>query len=488
MSENTNFKSLSLQTRESFFLQNGTIPSGVTALGSKYPINSSDVSIDNPNYLFGPTQTPLLPFNTVDQNFKLIINGDWTGKVKPKDAVKMKRGSIENDYEILQAIYYPGASATNISLTNKRGVVNLLDPFIGASGYPYPSPETYLELGRKIESPNIFINYVKDFTLKMVPESSDSFLAVINWEIDPLISATRLRWRSMPRNFNLSNLSFSVSVAGDYSRVPEAQVISSTGRLAQIQLTGTLKNLAISATGASYTAAYAYATGGGGTGASFSVSLSGGGISTVTLASGGTGYSSLPEIVIVGDGTGASVSVSELTVTGVQIVQQGGNYLSPPTVVVNPTYLSGLTAAEISSSLVLLNEGRIDYIRVVSGGTGYTGASVVVNGSLDAATAVAEITDGAVSNIVLTYTGYGYTASSVTITPTGTGGSGAAAVANIDIFSQWVYEDPLYTEKTRTIKGLKYNVPYQIEILAAEDSRFRGITKYTNSLHFQYYK
>jgi hypothetical protein len=76
----------------------------------------------------------------------------------------------------------------------------------------------------------------------------------------------------------------------------------------------------------------------------------------------------------------------------------------------------------------------------------------------------------------------------VSITPTGTGGTGAFAIANVDLYSQWVYESPLYTEKTFTLSGLKYNVPYEVEILVSPDKNFRGILNYSSPVSFFYLK
>jgi hypothetical protein len=312
-----------------------------------------------------------------------------------------------------------------------------------------------------------------------------------NWLVDPSISKTRIRWRSVPRNQNISQLSFNVTTTGLYSQVPTAEVTSTSGRMAEIQLTSTLTGVNLASGGTGYTTASVQLSGGGGTGAGLTYSISSGSITGLSLTTGGTGYTSLPTVVIMGNGTGASAEIDEVSVTGVTILQQGGNYLSVPTVTVDNTYQTGLTGAVIGVGLTILNGGRVDYIRVTDGGTGYTGASVSITGGTTDATATAEINDGTLSNIVLNTQGYGYgpTLPTVTITPTGTGGTGASAIANVDLYSAWVYEDPSnYDVFSKTINGFKYNVPYEIEILASEDENFRGLMRYGNLLSFQYYK
>jgi hypothetical protein len=489
--KNTSTNKLDLNTAQRYSLQNGTIPTGVTSTGSKYPMNVSDISIYSPNDYLGPTFSPYYPVLTLTENFQVTLNGDWTGKIKSGDLVEMTRGSIRQDYIIQRSrLSLSAGPETVLSFFTNRESVALLDPFITTAGYTSPASDTYIVLGRKLENPNVESELLKSFNVKLYndPRYVDSFLATVSWEIDPSVSATRLRWRSVPRISFYSDLAFTVDVPGNYSQIPSATIVSNTGRGAQISLSGSIDIAVIASGGTGYTTASVEAVGGGGTGASFSVSFAGTTINNISVISGGSGYTSVPSLVISGDGTGASATF-EMLVDTVSVIQQGGGYISAPTVNVDSTYLTG-TELEISCQLSLTNEGRVDYIRVVNSGSGYTGASVSVTGSAysDDATATAQIINGEIRNIILNHTGYGYTGASVTITPTGTGGTGAVAIANVDLYSQWVYESPLYTEKTFTISGLKYNVPYEVEILVSPDRNFRGILNYSSPVSFFYLK
>jgi len=490
-------ENVNLNTNQRFSLQNGTILPGITASGARFPLNSSGISIFDPNDYLGPTFSPFFPIQTITENFRVIIDGDWSGKVKPGDQVEILRGSISNEYTVQRSVLLLGTGGTYsnprtlLNFSTDRNSVNLLDPFIGTAGYTGSAPDTFITLSRKIENPNSSSSLLRDFSFRLYedPRFSDSFLAEISWEIDPSVKATRLRWRSTPRVSFQSTLSFSVTTPGVYNTIPPATVISSTGRSAQVQLSGEIFLVSIDSGGSGYTTASIEAIGGGGTGASFSVTLSGGSLNNITIVSGGTGYTSVPTLSLTGDGTGGAVSVATMQVNSIDIVQQGGGYLSPPSIEIDNIYV--VTPGVFSSTLSLSNEGRIDYLRVVDGGSGYTGASVTITGSpySEDATATAQVQEGAVTNIVLTSRGYGYTASPVvTITPSGASGSGAIAVANVDLYSQWVYEDPLYTEKKFTIEGLKYNVPYEVEILVSPDEKFRGILSYSSPLSFLYLK
>lgn len=483
-------RTVKLHSVNNVLLQNGSIPSGVTSIGSKYPMNIADVTVYDLNVIDGPTQMPIISLNSVDQNFTLNVDGNWSRKIKSNDPLEVERGNIKSSYFVKNAVFVESSDSTNIVLSNPRDVVHLLDSFIGITGYPIPSVDTYILLGKKMETSNSSSELINYFSAKMVSYSDDTFSLNVAWDVSSA-SITKLRWRSIPRNSTYSTLSFNLITAGEYSQVPTAIIDSSTGRRAEIQLTTTLRTVSIGASGSGYTSAAVYAIGGGGTGASFSVFLSGGSIVGATVTAGGTGYSSVPTLVVTGDGTGGSVSISKVKISNVSIVQQGGNYLMGPTVTIDDAYQIGITATSIIASTSLYNEGRIDYVRVLNGGNGYTGASVSISGSMysDNATAEAEITDGSISNIKLLSSGYGYTGASVSIVSTGTGGTGAIAIANVDIFSNWVYENPSnLNEFSRTLYGFKYNIPYEIEILASADPNFRGLMKYSNTLYFQYYK
>lgn len=417
----TNTKRVNVNREVRVPLQNGTIPANASASTAKYPMNISDTILDNPNTYLGATSYPFYPVNSISDNFTLSIAGDWTNKIKTGDPIEIKRGNVRNFYTI-QNVNFDTVNSL-LTLFSARDNVASLDTFIGASGYPYPSSDTSVLLNKRLEDPNVREMLVRSFDYRMNPTDADFFSLNVSWEIDPKVKATRLRWRSVPRNQNVSNVAYSVITQGIYSQIPTATVNSTSGRSAEIQLTG------------------------------------------VTAG-------------------------SNILVTGVNVLQQGGNYLTAPTVTIDSTYQVGLTAAEVSTQLTLANKGRIDYIRVLNGGSGYTGASVSVSGSVlsDDATAEAIIVDGTIQNILVTYPGHGYIGATVSITPTGTGGTGAVATANVDLYSDWVYEDIMTTEKKKTITGFKTNVPYEIQIIASSDEHFRGLAHYSDSYTFEYTK
>jgi hypothetical protein len=484
---NTTREDLKIQRTIRGTIQTGTIPVGVTAADSAYPVNISDVILGDPTTV--PVQYPYYPIEEVYPNFTLKITNDWENKIKPGDALEIKRGNIRGFYTVQKNSYDPVTNLNTVTLFSTRENNLSLDYFIGATGYPVASPDTLLLVNKEMENPNDREPLLKSFDYKMIPTDTDTFSLSTSWTIDPDVSATRLRWRTVPRVSLDSTLSFSISTVGYYSQVPAATIVSDTGRSAKIRLSSSIHTVYLATGGTGYTSASITVSGGGGTGASLVPVISSGAITSVTILSGGSGYTSLPIISITGDGTGAEVSYTKLAVNGLTIEDQGGGYLSVPTVEVDSTHLL-TTPVVIGCSLSLTNTGSVDHIKVLNGGSGYTGASVTVSGSVTAqnATAVAYIENGAIVSVKVLNGGKGYTSASAVIVPSGPSGSGAVLSANVDLFSDWFYEDILYKEKAKTISGFKTNLPYEIQIITSEDEYFRGLVKYSDSYTFQYVK
>ena len=76
--------------------------------------------------------------------------------------------------------------------------------------------------------------------------------------------------------------------------------------------------------------------------------------------------------------------------------------------------------------------GRVGYVRVQNGGSGYSSASVAIGGGGTGATAIAHVRDGAVLGIAVQSPGSGYGGAAVTVTITGDG-QGAQAVAAVGL-------------------------------------------------------
>jgi len=109
-----------------------------------------------------------------------------------------------------------------------------------------------------------------------------------------------------------------------------------TGATCATSISGLVTALAVTSSGSGYTTAAPPActlTGGGGTGATCSAVVSGTGTITLTLQSGGNGYTSAPTCALSGgSGSGATCSATEnVGVTGITITAGGSGYTSNPT-------------------------------------------------------------------------------------------------------------------------------------------------------------
>ena len=132
---------------------------------------------------------------------------------------------------------------------------------------------------------------------------------------------------------------------------------------------------------------------------------------------------------------------------------EGNRWNASQRLFANPTPISGLQtvplpdiADEVMLSAVpaavqsiqtqrqLAIAGQIGFIKVTAGGTGYTHATVTINGAGVGAGAIAYVSNGAVIGIALTSPGSGYGASGSAATATDAGdGTGAAAVVQVGL-------------------------------------------------------
>ncbi len=172
-------------------------------------------------------------------------------------------------------------------------------------------------------------------------------------------------------------------------------------------------------------------------------------IDALTITSGGSGYTSAPQVTILGDGIGASASCTINAGTGVVnsiTVTAAGSGYSFATVIFTG---GGGTGAEASVTLGLADAlpslqsaveststgGTIGRIVISDGGVDYiSGAvTVVITGDGSGATATATVVDGEITNIIVTNEGSGYTFADITFSSTtGTNAVARAVIAPIE--------------------------------------------------------
>lgn len=146
-------------------------------------------------------------------------------------------------------------------------------------------------------------------------------------------------------------------------------------------------------------------------------------IGTLTLLTGGSGFTSVPTVTITGGaGTGATATAT-LSVLSINVTNGGSGYTSTPTVAITGGGGTGATATAVVTA------GVVTSITVTASGSGFTSVPTVAitGGGGTGATATAVMQVGA---LTLTANGSGYTSPTVGFSGGGPG-TGASAFANL---------------------------------------------------------
>lgn len=165
-------------------------------------------------------------------------------------------------------------------------------------------------------------------------------------------------------------------------------------------------------------------------------------VASVTIQSAGSGYVSAPSVAILGDGVGATATatiaaggVNSITITNggegysYALISFSGGGGSGASAIVNleTSDVPNPLNIDVAANAVVKN-GSIDFVNVVSGGTGYSGATIInVAGDGTGFAATATVSSGVITAVTVTNPGSGYTYA--TLTPTV--GSNAALQAVI---------------------------------------------------------
>ena len=212
-------------------------------------------------------------------------------------------------------------------------------------------------------------------------------------------------------------------------------------------------------------------------------------VDDVSVLTGGSGYSTTPTVLILGDGVGATATatvtsgvVTDITVTNagfgysfalVQIVGGGGTGATAESIL-RASDLPVTVNQDVASFAISSGAG-IDFIDVLTGGTEYLTSTTEVNieGDGQGATATAVVTQGVVTKIIVTDRGAGYTFANITIT-----GAGAGATARAVIEPQGGHGSNVPKELLATTVGITVNIEDILsDFFLNNDFRQLGIIK-----------
>ena len=164
------------------------------------------------------------------------------------------------------------------------------------------------------------------------------------------------------------------------------------------------------------------ASGDMGVNASATTAITSGAVTTVTMTNNGSGYNALPTIKTVGGGDPGII-------TGYTALNGGSGYIQAPTIAATGGGGSGFSAL-----VTIGNVGISSTFTITTAGTGYAVGDKLVftggGGGSGAIASVSTIKSNYISSLTLTNAGTGYT-SAPTLTATGGGGSGFAGTTTI---------------------------------------------------------
>jgi hypothetical protein len=174
-------------------------------------------------------------------------------------------------------------------------------------------------------------------------------------------------------------------------------------------------------------------SGGGGVDAKGQITVENGVVTGVTIAQGGSGFTSAPNIEFPEPASEGRVATGDVVlsgdvVTGVNITDGGDGYITPLTV-----KFEGGGGQNAKGFPVVSDGGVITDIFITDGGKGYDSSPAVLffGGSGVGVTAVSEI-EGGIGDITITDTGSGYTVTPSVVIES-INGQGAGAVAHVEI-------------------------------------------------------
>jgi len=216
-------------------------------------------------------------------------------------------------------------------------------------------------------------------------------------------------------------------------------------------------------------------------------------VSDITITGVGSGYTSAPNVIILGDGNGATATASitptglldTLTITSGGVGYSfafvyfygGGGTGASAVATLETTDLPNIVNQNVAGYAVAVN-GQINKIEVTAGGSGYSNTgvnstSVVIKGDGSGAAAIATVAAGAITSIQVTDGGTGYTYADISFIGIGTGATAKATISPQGGHGSNVPQE-LFATKVAIIANIE---DFQSDFFLNNDFRQYGIIK-----------
>ncbi len=233
----------------------------------------------------------------------------------------------------------------------------------------------------------------------------------------------------------------------------------------------------VTAGGSGYAATGTTATvgGGGGSGATLAVTVVNGVVTGLTVTAPGSGYTSNPTIAISGSGTGATATCTYCKsggIASVSVVSGGGGYSSTATTAYAIDTQGGTGSGATLG--VSVSNGVVAAAAPTAAGTGYTHPAVAIQpGTGSGAKATATVTGGAIVSIAVNSagSGYGLGTTVMVLDPNGTGASYTVNLSSGGVASF-----------AKSSGGSGYTSPTVVVVDGAEASLTATVGKYIQSV------
>ncbi|MEI7852790.1 MAG: Ig-like domain repeat protein [Planctomycetota bacterium] len=158
--------------------------------------------------------------------------------------------------------------------------------------------------------------------------------------------------------------------------------------------------------------------------------LTGGSVDSISIISGGAGYTSAPTVTMLapGQATAGAAAINLGTITSILVATPGSGYITAPIVTISG---GGTTVTKNATATATILNGFVTAITITNPGAGYTVAPTVnIQAPGQALAGSVGIASGRIISIPVSAAGSGYTTVPI-VSISGGGGTGAAAVANI---------------------------------------------------------